>query len=118
MRKKRCGCGDDRMALLKSRGDMPEISRIIREAGMLSEAAVNYRLAPMNVKNYYIALYCELLEKYSGELAESGSHLSLSSEYINISLYQDAERFLQELSDGLMEIAFQRILSEEEKKGA
>ena len=118
MKRKRCGLSEERTSLLKSCGNQPQIERMIREAGVLSEAAANYRLAPMSVKNSYIALYCDLLERYSGELEEFGSHLSFSSEYTNISLYQDAERFLQELSDGLMDIAFQRILSEGEKKGA
>ena len=118
IKKKRCSRSDGRMALLKNFSGVPEIDRIVREAEAVSEAAANYRLAPMHVKNYYIALYCDLLERYGGELAESGSRLSFSSEYVNISLYQDAERFLQELSDGLIEIAFHRIHSEREVKGA
>ena len=118
IKKKRCSRSDSRMALLKNFSAVPEIDRIIREAEAVSEAAANYKLAPMHVKNYYIALYCDLLERYSEELAESGSRLSFSSEYVNISLYQDAEKFLQELSGGLIEIAFQRIHSERDVKGA
>lgn len=106
------------MLLLESCTNRPEISRLLCEADKMEEAAVNYKLAPMHVKNYYIALYCDLLEKYSAELAESGAQLSFSSEYINISLYQDAERYLMELHDGLMEIAFQRVCTIESKKGA
>lgn len=117
MKKKRDGDFEEKMSVLNACEDIPEIGAMIYEISQLAEAAENYRLAPMNIKRYYLMLYYDLLKKYNGELIAFGSELSFRPECTEISLYQDAGAYFLKLRDSLTDIALGRV-SKSRSKGA
>ena len=96
---------EEKMEFLRSCGEEDSVGMMLCEISRLSEAAENYRLAPMNIKRYYIAMSDGLIKKYSAELAAYDPALKEEAGMADMSLYQNAENHLIRLRDALTEIA-------------
>ncbi len=106
---------EDRIRFLQEYEKTEKMAELLCGIAQLSEAAANYRLAPMNIKRYYIGLSEQLRKKYSAELSAHRPERKDAAKITDISLYQDAEQYLLCLRDALTDIAFSRIETENAK---
>lgn len=112
---KQNGSFEEKMEFLRGHEEDDSVSVLLCEISRLKEAAENYRLAPMNIKRYYIAMSDNLMKKYGAELAAHDPELKEESEIGDISLYQNAEYYLIRLRDALTDITVSRADTKEVK---
>ncbi len=88
-----------------SEPECEERKAVFHEAERMREAAQNYRLAPMEVKKYYMSLYYTILSRYDSQLRDAGAPAAAESFAGNVSLYQNAEHLFEKLCCDLMRLA-------------
>lgn len=89
----------------RSESECEERKIFFHEAERMREAAQNYRLAPMEVKKYYMSLYYTILSKYGSQLRDAGASAASEGCAGSVSLYQNAEYLFEKLGCDLMRLA-------------